>query len=189
MDVQGGFNTALFYKQTHLLNYLYLAGADVNLPDAKGRTPLYRANDAETCKWLLDMGAQQVASPLYMACFRGDGDVVKLLLSSEQGIRFLTQRDRWGHTPLYKACLYRRVGIVKLLLSYEQGVQTIAQPNGWGNTPLHIACHNHDIDTVKLLLSHKQGVKTINQPDKFRITPLDDAKPYPEILALLQSYL
>lgn len=141
MDVQAGLFTAIQNKQTHLLNHLFLAGANVNLPDEDGNTLLHYVKDEETCKWLLDMGAQQTlnkngVTALLTACQSGYIDIVKLLLSQDQGIQNITHENEYGNTPLLWACVLRRVEIVKLLLSYEQVVQTIKQPNKLGRTPL-----------------------------------------------------
>jgi hypothetical protein len=77
MDLQAGMSAAVEHKQHQLLNHLFLAGADIHLPDDQGCTLLHKVDDATTCQWLLDMGATQTPdasglTPLWYACYRGN---------------------------------------------------------------------------------------------------------------------
>ena len=60
MNIQEGMEAAVQYNHIDVLNHLYLAGGDVNLPDEDGKTLLHHVRDMNVCQWLLDMGAKQV---------------------------------------------------------------------------------------------------------------------------------
>lgn len=245
MDLQAGLFISIESEQTHLLNYLYVAGVNINCSDVdcpdvdclvgNGSTPLHYAFDVETCKWLLDMGAVQTSNhigetPLHIACSSGDIDIVKLLLtygnhnqcsqgiqsislfsdrgitplteslndldmlklllSYQQGIQTIGLINEYGETALFHACVNRNVQAVRLLLSYDEGRNSILQGNNNKRTPLHIACSGCYVDIVKLLLSHEQGVQSIILTNQDGETPLYIAcyKGHINIVKLLLSY-
>lgn len=147
------FQTAVINQHAHLLDHLYLAGANVNYANTfDGVTLLHYAKSAETVTWLLDMGAQHVhcnqeCTPLSQACNRGDYRLVDIFLS--RGIK--QTPDERGNTPLHHAVLKNYTKIVKLLLSYDRN------PNVFNKrlmTPLHYACEIENIELVQLLLDH-----------------------------------
>lgn len=124
MDVQGGFTQAVIYGHMHLLNNLYLAGANVNhveyIPQYGGSySLLYSVDDPEICQWLLDMGAVQTPNEL-------------------------------GQTPLLIACIRQRRDVAKVLI--RNGAQQI--PDEDGNTALSVCMEQNDTEMIKLLSSH-----------------------------------
>ena len=194
MDIQAGMTNAIHCKQTHLLNYLFMAGANVNLLDIHGYNGLHNTTNIETCKWLLDMGVQQVSSrfgetPLFCACLLGNVELVELLLSTEQGVQSISVATDRGTTPLWRACYRRNARLAKLLLSYELGVQSISIATNERNTPLRAACCKQP-EIVKLLLSHEQGVQSISIAANGGNTPLHTACYYgnTDIVKLLLSH-
>lgn len=193
MNLQEGLFMAIFYQHCHLLDHLYLAGVDINFQDDIGSTVINYVKDTVTCKWLLDMGAKQIVcsdgySPLYNACCASkDIEVIKVLLSREDGVQSISQRTNYGRTCLYWACFNNNTELVELLLSYEQGIQTIPYTDEHGNTPLHWACTLRYVDIVNLLLRHDLGIQTINQRDNEGKTPMD--KTNPAIQTLLRQAL
>lgn len=186
IDVQEGFINAVLYEKYHLLDHLFLAGANVNYVDNHSLTPLHYAKCPEICKWLLDMGAYQVKdsrgqTPLYNACCKDNLPIVKLLLqhnsssnssSSNSSLSNLTcseilEFDADGNSCLSQACSCGSIEIVKLLLQYKEGVDIINHANNYGDTCLHEACVKNNGEMVKLLLQYKQGMSIINKPGKY----------------------
>lgn len=110
-------------------------GADLNIQDGFGHTPLH------------------------LAAIERKDDIAELLIS--KGAKFMIQ-NRYGDTPLHvvtcdgygdirgrKATFKNRQAIAKLLLEAGSDVNAI---NNSGETPLHNAAVSGDKDMVKLLL-------------------------------------
>ena len=106
---------------TSIVNILLDAGADKEVKDEYGRTPLD------------------------VAAWEGHTDIVKLLLDAGADKEV---KGRLGSTPLYLAAWNGRTGIVKLLLDAgaDKEVKDI-----FGNTPLHDAARRGHTDIVELL--------------------------------------
>lgn len=175
MDVQLGMVTAVQNKHLHLLDHLYLAGANVNLPDEDGNTLLHWTR-TKICPWLLDMGARQVPNnrgqtPLHWACECKNNTLAKMLLSREDGIQSLCHLSSDNSSPLHWACR-DSASTVELLLTYDQVVQSLSQVDDQGYTPLNWACYNGSLEIVQLLLMHEQGVQTISIANNKGNTPL-----------------
>lgn len=179
MDVQGGFLVAVICGRMELLNHLYVAGADVNLPNENGSTALHLVSESEICTWLLDMGAQQTTNqrgntPLLNACYNEYCDIVKILLSHESAsgaeIRSISCPGEEGVLPLHWATY--NSDLFNMLLEHEQGVQTILQKDDQGRTPLFWLCENGNCPLTCQLLSHEQGVQSILIQDNNGQTPL-----------------
>jgi ankyrin repeat protein len=103
-------------------------GADINLPDTNGITPLYLAcqeGHKDIVKLLLDKQADinvQItygATPLYVACDGGHRDIVKMLLDKQADVNLQTTN---GITPLYISCKEGHTDIVKMLLDKQADV-------------------------------------------------------------------
>lgn len=179
MDIQAGMEAAVRHNHIDLLNCLYLQGGDVNLPDKDGVTLLHCVTEIEACQWLLDMGARQVPNnngetPLHWVCEHDNVELVKLLLSREDGMQSLTHLANDNSTPLHLACGDGTMA-VELLLTYDQVVQTLTQVDNEGYTPLNWACHNEIQSAAKLILSHDQGVQSSSIPNNEGNTPLHEA--------------
>ena len=93
-------------------------------------------------------------TPLYIACYKGQKDIVNVLLSQESiDINKATATDN-GITPLYIACEKGHTDIVNALLSQESIDINKAETDS-GRTPLYIACANGHTDIVNALLSQE----------------------------------
>ncbi|EQC31880.1 hypothetical protein SDRG_10398 [Saprolegnia diclina VS20] len=102
---------------------LLAAGADINRPDTRQHSPLYRA------------------------AFRGDEAMVRLLLHSNANVDQPTSLDE---TPLMAAAQEGHVAIVALLLSSHAQVDAT---NCYGETALYWAAARGHADVAALLLS------------------------------------
>lgn len=181
MDLQEGLFEAIKFKQIHMLDRLYVAGVDINEPDRHNRNGLHYVKDAQTCRWLLDMGVEQILddceiTPLLIACCGNYEDVVDVLLQTGQGREIITQADDNLETPLFRACYNGNCDLVEKLLSYPEARETINKCEDEGNTPLHIACMNNSADMVKLLLTYPEGLNSLNQCNKKGNFPLSWAR-------------
>ena len=107
------------------------------------------------------------ASPLYLACERGNAEVVELLLS--RGANPNIEATDKTKCPMHAACKGRHYDSVKLLLEYNAGV---AVRDNHGKTALHIAVANRCSEIVELLLKHGSNV------DDYGSTPLHYATQY-----------
>jgi len=146
-----------------LLAVLTKFGADVNLRDSNGMTPLHiaaRANDLKSVRSLIIAGASVTAiafdgtTPLHCCCQTGDGcDVASALLDStstlKEGAR-KTKHGVSGVTELHDAAEAGDVRTVKLLLDHTVDVNAATS---CGMTPLHFAAKHGFIDVATCLLS------------------------------------
>nr|XP_034330634.1 uncharacterized protein LOC105344498 isoform X7 [Crassostrea gigas] len=132
-------------------------GADINLCNKNGATPLYIAcqnGHNSTVQLLLSNGAdlnlcdEDGTSPLFVACQNGHNSTVKLLLSNGADIN-LCRED--GVSPLSIACFNGHDSTVPLLLSNGADINLCLKD---GTSPLYIACQNGHNSTVQLLLSN-----------------------------------
>lgn len=132
--------------------------ADVNYPDAYGRTPLY--------------GASQ----------QGKLENVKILLQHKANV---DQATNEGDTPLLVSTHYggyRSRGILSELVRHK------ADPNAtsWFNdTPLYSAAAVGDIDGVRLLLQHKANVNQPRRRDQQTPLHVASAQGYSHIVQVL----
>ncbi len=173
-----------YYNSTTLIEasrvgYLEVAkcllerGADVNMADSRGGTPLClasRKGHVEVVKVLLEAEAdvnkanRWGETPLYWASRNGHLEVVKALLAAEAEV---DKADDDGETPLYRASRNGHLEVVKVLLAAKADVH---QENWEGETPLHAASRHGHVEVVKTLLAAEAEVdKADNDGD----TPLN----------------
>lgn len=109
-------------------------------------------------------------SPLWVACFKGNLPIVKILYEhgAEEDV---TQPDDQGTTPLWAASEAQHLDIIRFL--YEHGgKKDVRRPNNSGVTPLSIACEFHkQLDVIRFLYEH--GAKEdVGRADESGGTPL-----------------
>ena len=168
----GGFRVAQL-----LLDY----GADINVRNKNGQTPLHGAvvdlyDDAlasdlffNAIQFLLEHGADVVAqdhdrlTPLHVASRYDCARVVRLLL--EHGAN-VDARDNEYATPLHFASRCGNVKIARVLLEHGADVHAL---DGNHSTPLHFASEISNADTARLLLEHGADVHAL---DNHHSTPL-----------------
>ena len=108
-------------------------GADVNVKDNEGCTPLHwaaKSGDSESCRLLIDAGAD------------------------------VNDPDKSGLTPLHVAGVNRRHEICKLLIDAGADVNTT---DNFGLTPLHVAAKNKHYETCKVLIDAGADVNAISK--------------------------
>ncbi|QKX61975.1 uncharacterized protein TRUGW13939_09131 [Talaromyces rugulosus] len=137
---------------------LETAGANPNLRDNNGQTPLWWAawnGDEAIIKLLLEIGRADPdpkdnngRTPIWWASWYGHEAIIRLLL--ETGKVDPDLKDNNGQTPLYWAARNGRKAIVKLLL--ETGKVDPDPKDNQGYTPLWWAIQNNNKVIIKLLL-------------------------------------
>jgi ankyrin repeat protein len=136
-----------------LAEKLVSRGADVNLRDTEGRTPLHyaaQAGDENVGELLIDHGAEvdamdaSGATPLHDAA-RGSKSIVELLLTHGAAVSIA---DKRGDTPLHIAVLRGHREIVELLLAHNPDLDI---RNSRGRTPRDEAVRRGHKEIVQLL--------------------------------------
>lgn len=167
----GAFNFSPLHQATvgikgracrDICELLIVGGADVNLEDKLGNTPLHFAATLEQkdiVELLLKHGANINAlnhagrSALFEAVRLHRQQIVKVLLSHGAEVNLM---DKLGFTPLQRA-FQRKNGdeIIKTLVTYDADVNiNIRFSQGTSTTPLRIAIARKNKNLVKFLLAH-----------------------------------
>ncbi|XP_075989581.1 leucine-rich repeat kinase isoform X2 [Anticarsia gemmatalis] len=164
----------------HKLNALgTAAGLIANMTPGGANTLLYVASEAgltSAVSSLLAAGADGRAHPvtkycpLYIACYHGHVEIVKLLLAAFPEAVQQETVEKW--LPLHAACIGGHAALVTLLLEYkypESVLNTYTDPSGewqytsaWdvnardvsGQTALYVACTLGNVAVVDALLGH-----------------------------------
>ena len=136
------------------------AGADVNIPNSNGRTPLIALVES-------NMDSE---------------NIIKTQILENGGN--IDQADNNGTTPLFLAVLVNDIDLVRLLLEYGANIDKARVS---GTTPLLQAVHNNNIDMVRFLLENGAN-KSI--ADSVGRTPLIVAtgEEYYEIALLISNF-
>jgi ankyrin repeat protein len=140
-------------------------GADVNIADNDGGTPLHIAlmfdRMESIVRLLLEKGANPNAkiksrglkgqTPLHVAAnyCRHDMSIVKILI--KKGANFKSGFGEYW-TPLHAASCFNNVDFVELLLCEGANIN---EQDGLGWTPLHFAALKNSVSVVKILLKNK----------------------------------
>ncbi len=166
---------------------------NVDVRNAKGRTPLYEASKRgrlDVVKLLIERGAaintkeSEIGfTPLHIASERKHSDIVRYLIDKEAVVDARNDSDQ---TPLWQAAWqtwHQDSEVAEILL--RNGADPNARDH-WGLTPLHIAAKKGHASVVDLLLRKNAGV---NSRTIKGITPLhmaaDGDGEYPDIISLL----
>lgn len=181
------------HGETNKTSKLIKEGANINILDAKGRTPTMIATynkDVETVKVLINAGADvnirddMKNNPFLYAGAEGYLDILKLTIEAGADP---TITNRYGGTALIPASEHGYVDVVKELLTHTDIDVNHVNNLGWTALLEAIILNNGDKEqqqTVQLLIDHGADV---NIPDKNNVTPLQHAreKGFKEIVKIL----
>lgn len=144
------------------------AGAEVNLQDDEGYSPLHIAVDSyngpiyeDILIYLAERGADSELktntgeTALHRACIGGHFEAVRMLILMEVD---LDARDNYGWYPLHSAASKGRNDIIGLLLEAHCDINCTDMK---GYTPLHRAILKNQVPTVEFLLLNDANVKMI----------------------------
>jgi len=146
---------AVMQESTEMASFLIVRGANVNVCDNYGITPLsrsaYRGN-AEMAQILLEAGAEvnssceDGVSALWRAVIEGHNDFAAVLL--EHGVNVDVRDEHYDRTELHWAAIKGNKDMVELLLA--KGADVKATDNN-GRTPLSYALRYCYPDVVEVL--------------------------------------
>ncbi|MFM1655496.1 ankyrin repeat domain-containing protein [Brevibacillus sp. B_LB10_24] len=157
-------------------------GADVNVRDSRGRTPVMTATyggHTEAVKTLIDAGADinirddRSDNVLLYAGAEGILDIVKLAIEAGADT---TLTNRFGGTALIPACERGHVQVVKELLTHSDVDVNHVNNLGWTGLLEAIILSDGGLrhqEIVQLLVDHGADV---NLADRDGVTPLQHAK-------------
>lgn len=147
-------------------------GADVNVADEAGKTPLHHAAESgkmEVVRLVVEAGANVHAvdkdgvTSLHTAAEFGNKDVVKILIANGADIK---TKDKWLWSPLHYAAQHGHKDVAELLIA--KGAEVNAKDDR-ELSPLHYAAQCGYKDVVELLIA--KGAD-INAKDNNGVTPL-----------------
>ena len=142
LSVQDIARAAFFSNQAEAAKSLIKSGADVNVRDGDGNTPLHFASlrgEVELAKILIEAGADVNArdkdgdTPLKWASFDGEVELAEILIKSGADVN---ARDEYGYTPLHWATYEGHVELAEILI--KSGT-TLTITNNKGETAGDIA--------------------------------------------------
>lgn len=169
VNKQSSSGLSLLYKAVRggdekLVALLVKKGAELEITDEQGRTPLYMARDAAVAKILIHAGAVRNGiddngdTPLHYAARKMIcHDVVVLLLESSLVLVNALNNNDWS--PLHYAAHHGCNENVQTLLDHH--ADTSLRTN-LGKTPLRLAVESDRVKTVKILLRSKADVNTVD---------------------------
>lgn len=162
-----------------LAKWLVSIGADIYAENIKGETPIYIAgyfNHLHVIDWLWSLGVSVRtrytitelggnSTLMYIACLRGNLEVVKWVHSKGGGEDMHLKTTCNGNTALHIACVYDNLEVAKWLVAHGADISV---RNLHGNTPLMEACRHNNLKIVKWLW-------WLNPPEISKKTPLTEA--------------
>jgi ankyrin repeat protein len=145
---------AVAANSQEVTDYLLDKGADPNIRDGRGLTPVMTASDVSMLKRLIPKGAdiqsndRSGQTKLHMVCASGNKDAAELLIRNGAEIN---ARANDGATPLFYAAISGHVDIVKLLISKAADINI---PTQTGKTPIAMAKVRGHTEVVNILRQH-----------------------------------
>ncbi|KAH9052612.1 ankyrin repeat-containing domain protein [Lactarius vividus] len=160
IDARGGYHRTSWIAAFHVGDIdvgcsLLRRGANINVLDGGGSSPLHRASEdghADIVQLLLDhnvdvdLPSKFHQTPLLVASCTGDVEISRLLIQHGANVN---SRSSAGYTPLNVASHKGHLDVVRLLIDNGAGVDS---PDDKHQTPLHSAAAKGHLETMKLLL-------------------------------------
>ncbi len=180
--ISHNFDSSLFSEQKALLSSFIKHGADVNILNSSGKTPLFYAKCDEIASILLKAGATPNAfasdgTPLLTWVLQNNAPDVMLIRTLLQDIGNPDKKDPLGNSPLFYA---KSKQIIRELLLAG------ADPNSRSadGTPILIKLirDNAPVECIQTLLEHKANPNIKDADGK---TPYDYSDDYSQKIALL----
>lgn len=156
-----------------LVKKLIEEGADVNIKDNDGESPLHLAKSLEITNLLIEKGAKidvidnSGTTPLQLFCYCGKDcfDIQKLLIEKGANInaKVSVKNEIFpGCNVLHFACMKKNnIELIKLLIEKGADINAIISENDdkyAGYTALHFACRYGDHDLIKYLIEKGANV-------------------------------
>lgn len=110
--------------------------------------------------FLKELGTESALTPLHLASFSGEENVVRLLLNS-QGVLVDAQTANFGFNPLHLACRGGHMTVVGLLLSRSS--ELLESKDKEGRTGLHIAAIHGHSQMVEILLGQGAEIDSVDK--------------------------
>jgi len=170
---------ASYSRSVKVARLLLDHGANINVRNGKGQTPLHiasgrdadeiREDSFDVISFLVERGADVHAlddnhlTPLHFASQRGNDKAARLLLGHGAVVHALDGNHR---TPLHLASESGNTEAARLLLEHGADVRAL---DGNHSTPLHFASESGNANTARLLLEHGADVHAL---DNNHSTPL-----------------
>jgi ankyrin repeat protein len=149
------------YGDVAMVELLLAHGANANVVGTAGTTPLHYACQAKIAVLLIDHGANvnnlgtADITPLYAASYRGDKEVVQVLLSRKADPN---KQNKKGSRPLHVAANRGYKDVVGTLITNGADVHAI-DANGW--TALHHAAYQRRASAIEELLANHSEVNAM----------------------------
>jgi ankyrin len=182
-DNQTPLHLACYFGNFEIVHLLLDHGADLeaNSEGDDGEKPIHQVSYGEyrsqedgirVAQLLLERGAdmntrrKDQQTPLHLACYFGNVEIVRLLLDHGADPEAITEGD--GEKPLHKVSYgeYRSqedgVLVAQLLLDRSADVNT-RRKDDW--TPLHVASYIGNVEIIRLLLDYGADPEAIAEGD------------------------
>lgn len=158
---------ALYYRKQNLLSLLRSYKTTLSIYEASAIGSLEDVRQIlQATPYQLDSYSDDGFTPLGLACFFGQREVVEFLISKGSAVN-LPSKNAFKVRPIHSAVSARHLEIVRLLL--RQGADANARQMQ-GVSPLHQSAHNGDLEISKLLLKYGANPDAKNDDEKTPLT-------------------
>lgn len=173
-------------RHIDIVNELLTLGADPNLPNFKGDSPLIpccQKGSKSLVELLLLSGARidvfnrNRDNPILICCRTGQSEILEMLfkkLSAEELNTYMnTYAEIDGFVPLLASTELDKIECIKMCIKYGANLETRSEDTNAiiaGATALHLACHYGRFNSVKTLCD--LGADIISQTTVKKYTPL-----------------
>ena len=154
------------FGQRHVVRFLIRAGANVNIADPSGLTPLQLAcydGDEEIVRELIVARAEINTSALASASQEGHVGVIRLLIAAGADIN---NSDSNGFSPLMIASHCNQVELARMLI--DEGAN-LHDTNNKGHSPIMLASQQGMAEVAEVLVS---AGASVDRADVIGFTPL-----------------